>query len=56
MRLAAERVFRIGPLAVPDGAAAGEQALRFGAVALFVERAQAVDHRFALDERERAGA
>jgi len=51
LRLAAERVLRIGPLAVPDDdALPAASALRFGAVALFVERAQAVDQRFALTD------
>ena len=50
LRLAVERALRIGPLAVPDDALPAEQALRFGAVALFAERAQAVDHRFAVTE------
>ena len=48
LRLVAERVFRIGPLAVPDGVVSAAQAGEFGAVALFVERAQAADVRFAL--------
>nr|HET7858192.1 winged helix-turn-helix domain-containing protein [Caldimonas sp.] len=55
LRLAAERVLRIGPLAVPDHALAAAHALAFGAVALFVERAQAVDQRFALTDAN-AGA
>jgi predicted ATPase/DNA-binding winged helix-turn-helix (wHTH) protein len=50
LRLAAERAFRIGPLAVPQGALAAAQALQFGAVALFTERAQAVDGRFTLTD------
>ena len=50
LRLAAERVFRIGPLAVPEGALPAAQALQCGAVALFAERAQAVDGRFALTD------
>ncbi|HEY2188054.1 MAG TPA: winged helix-turn-helix domain-containing protein [Caldimonas sp.] len=49
LRLAAERVLRIGPLAVPDTALPAEAALRFGAVALFLERARAIDQRFSLD-------
>jgi predicted ATPase/DNA-binding winged helix-turn-helix (wHTH) protein len=48
MRLAFERVFRIGSLAVPERPLAVDDALGFGAVALFAERAKAVDHRFAL--------
>jgi predicted ATPase/DNA-binding winged helix-turn-helix (wHTH) protein len=51
LRLAAERVFRIDPLAVPAAAVSAAQAQRFGAVALFTERAQAVDGRFALTDR-----
>jgi predicted ATPase/DNA-binding winged helix-turn-helix (wHTH) protein len=54
LKLAAERVFRIGPLAVPDGAMSAAQAHRFGAVALFVERAQSVDWRFALTDANAA--
>jgi len=54
LRLAAERVFRIGPLAVPDGTVPLAQAHRFGAVALFAERAQAVDARFALADANAA--
>jgi predicted ATPase len=50
LRLAAERALRIAPLAVPDDALPADQALRFGAVALFAERAQAVDQRFAVTD------
>jgi predicted ATPase/DNA-binding winged helix-turn-helix (wHTH) protein len=46
LRLAAEQVFRIDPLAVPDAAMPASEALRFGAVALFARRANAVDRRF----------
>ena len=38
----------------PSAALPAAQALRFGAVALFVERAQAVDRRFALDDANAA--
>jgi predicted ATPase/DNA-binding winged helix-turn-helix (wHTH) protein len=48
LRLPSERVFRIESLAVPERSVSPAEALRFGAVALFVERAKAVDHRFAL--------
>ena len=53
LRLPDERLYRLGTLGVP---AEGEpvdaaQALEHGAVRLFVERAQALDPRFALDER-----
>jgi predicted ATPase len=42
-----EQVYRLGALAVPAGAQL-EEAAQFGAVALFVERAHAVDSRFRL--------
>jgi predicted ATPase/DNA-binding winged helix-turn-helix (wHTH) protein len=42
-----EQVYRLGPLAVPSHAQL-EEAAEFGAVALFVERAHAVDSRFRL--------
>jgi predicted ATPase/DNA-binding winged helix-turn-helix (wHTH) protein len=42
-----EQVYRLGPLAVPAHAQL-EEAAEFGAVALFVERAHAVDSRFRL--------
>lgn len=50
LKLAAERVHRISALAVPQGPLPAVQALGFGAVALFTERAQAVDSRFALTD------
>ena len=50
LKLAAERVYRIGPLAVPEGALPAAEALAFGAVALFTERAQAADAGFALTD------
>ena len=45
-----ERILRLGPLAVPEASASAADALAYGAVALFVERAQAVDARFALTD------
>jgi predicted ATPase/DNA-binding winged helix-turn-helix (wHTH) protein len=54
LKLAAERAFRIGPLAVPAEALPAPQALQFGAVALFTERAHAIDGRFALSEANAA--
>lgn len=50
LRLAAERVIRIGPLTVPQGPLPAAQTLQFGAVALFAERAQAVDGRFSVTD------
>jgi predicted ATPase len=44
-----EQVYRLGGLAVPASAQL-EEAAQFGAVALFVERARAVDPRFRLAE------
>lgn len=48
LRIAAERVHRLDGLAAPQGPLPLEEALRFGAVALFVDRARAADSRFAL--------
>jgi len=50
LKLTAERVVRIEPLAVPDRALAAMQAQQFGAVALFTERVQAIDSRFELTD------
>ena len=52
LRLAQERVFRLGPLAVPQGPLSALQAQAFGAVALFCERALAADHRFRLADAD----
>jgi len=50
LKLAGERVFRLESLAVPQGPLPAAQAIEFGAVALFVDRAQAADARFALSD------
>jgi len=50
LRLAAERVYRVGPLAVPEGALPAMLAQTFAAVALFVERARGADARFVLSD------
>ena len=50
LRIAAERVLRLGPLAIPDEALPPEHAMQYGAIALFAERAGAIDARFALSE------
>ena len=50
LKIAAERVVRIEPLGVPEAAAPALQANQFGAIALFVERVQAIDARFALTD------
>ena len=49
LKVADERIYRLGALALPDDEVEVEEALTFGAVALFVDRAQAADRRFALD-------
>ena len=50
LRLAAERVYRLGPMAVPQGPLPAALAQGFGAVALFVERARGADARFVLTD------
>jgi predicted ATPase/DNA-binding winged helix-turn-helix (wHTH) protein len=49
LRLAAERVYRLGGLAVPDADDDLADALAYGAVDLFVQRAQAADRHFVAD-------
>ncbi len=50
LRVAGERIFRLGPLQVPDAVVSPVEALDYGAVALFVERAQTVQRHFALTD------
>jgi len=50
LKLAQELVYRIGPLAVPQGPLPAPEALRFSAVALFAERARLADARFVLTD------
>ena len=50
LQLAAERIHRIGPLSVPEAPTTAADALQHGAIALLVDRAQAVDSRFALTD------
>ncbi len=52
LRLASERVLRLGPLAMPQGVLPAREAQTFGAVALFCDRAAAADHRFVLAEAD----
>jgi predicted ATPase/DNA-binding winged helix-turn-helix (wHTH) protein len=52
LKLAAEQVYRLAPLALPAAGDAMALALQQGALALFVERAQAADARFVLGERQ----
>jgi predicted ATPase/DNA-binding winged helix-turn-helix (wHTH) protein len=48
LRLQAERVVRLGPLAVPSGRVTPAEALAHAGVLLFVERARAADPQFEL--------
>jgi predicted ATPase/DNA-binding winged helix-turn-helix (wHTH) protein len=50
LKLRQERLMRLGPLGVPEGDAALDEARTFGAVALLEARAKAVDPRFVLDD------
>jgi predicted ATPase/DNA-binding winged helix-turn-helix (wHTH) protein len=52
LRISAERIYRLGPLAVPDSGCSAKEALGYGAVALFVERVVAVDRRFRFDDQQ----
>ena len=47
---AAERVFRLDALAIPPGPLPAAQALYFGAIELFTERAKGIDPHFALTD------
>ncbi|NRF72403.1 winged helix-turn-helix domain-containing protein [Aquincola sp. S2] len=48
LKVEGEWLFRVGPLAVPEAGTPFDQALGYGAVALFDERARAADRRFVL--------
>jgi predicted ATPase len=50
LKVAAEHVFRLEALAVPPGPLPAAQAKAYGAVALFVDRAQAIDAHFQLTD------
>lgn len=50
LRLPEEQLFRLGPLALPSPRADAADAASYGAVALFVTRAQAVQRSFLLDD------
>jgi len=56
LNISGEAVYRLAPLAVPAEAAAlkTDEALRYGAVALFADRAGAADARFVLTENNAA--
>ncbi len=48
LNVGGERLFRLGALAAPDLGVSVEEALGYGAVALFVDQAQAADRHFQL--------
>lgn len=50
LRIAAEAIYRLQGLGVPDPDVPANEAAAHGAVALFSARARAADHRFELDE------
>ncbi len=50
LKAAHERAYRLGALEFPDAPLGAQQALDYGAVALFADRAAAVDRRFALSD------
>ena len=50
LKQSVEHLYRLGSLSVPDRAAPAGEALSHGAVALFVQRARALDPGFEIDE------
>jgi predicted ATPase/DNA-binding winged helix-turn-helix (wHTH) protein len=54
LNVAGEHIYRVGPLAVPQGPLPAAQALEYGAVALFTERAQAAHAHFSLTDANAA--
>lgn len=48
LKIAPERLLRLGPLSIPAPGCSVAEALEHGAVALFVDQAKAADQRFAL--------
>ncbi len=50
LKLKHERVFRLGPLGVPEADVPADEARTYGAVALLETRAQALDPRFAITD------
>ena len=50
LRVAGERVFRLGALAVPEARVPADEALSYGAVALFADQAKAADRHFELTD------
>lgn len=50
LRLPNERVFRLGPLSVPPQGATVDEAVKHGAVALFVDQVKAINRHFELSQ------
>jgi predicted ATPase/class 3 adenylate cyclase/DNA-binding winged helix-turn-helix (wHTH) protein len=46
LKVESERVFRLGPLAIPQAGTSAQDAMQYGAIELFVDQAQAADPRF----------
>jgi predicted ATPase/class 3 adenylate cyclase/DNA-binding winged helix-turn-helix (wHTH) protein len=46
LKVERERVFRLGPLAIPEPGTSAHDAMEYGAIELFVDQAQAADPRF----------
>ena len=46
LKVERERVFRLGPLAIPEAGTSAHDAMEYGAIGLFVDQAQAADPRF----------
>ena len=50
LRVDGERVYRLGPLALPESTDTADQVMRQGAVALFIDQVKALHRPFALDD------
>jgi predicted ATPase/DNA-binding winged helix-turn-helix (wHTH) protein len=50
LKVERERVFRLGPLAIPKAGTSAPDALEYGAIGLFVDQAQAADPRFLITD------
>jgi predicted ATPase/DNA-binding winged helix-turn-helix (wHTH) protein len=55
VKVEGEHVLRLDPLAMPPGDTLAAEALRYGAIALFVEQVRAADPRFVFDDGVAAG-
>ncbi|HET9650568.1 MAG TPA: winged helix-turn-helix domain-containing protein, partial [Usitatibacter sp.] len=56
LKLKQERIFRLGPLAVPVPGVSTDRARSFGAISLLESRVQALDRRFVLDAKNTGAA